>query len=434
MKSGDAIAKKPPSSACPCCQIFADGGGNWFLPADVTAAGGADREEGAALPRQPASLPSPSEATENSLRAMVEEPRRAWKLLRQRGRSRLVDTHGHAHLERNDESSSKLYRDDDDDDAPNTEKKHDVSSSRMIRVSCAVERADWDACLAYAAQSPNHVAALGIHPWYLEGLVTTTDDNNEEEEQDSDQWLRQLEERLQQHPRVLVGEIGLCKQARFLRTYAKGKPAALELQRRVFVRQLELAVKYRRPVSIHCVNQQGVLLEIFRQHLCGGQLPPAVALHSFTGTAHHVQQLLKWEAEVLSQKTKKESSSPSKEEASSSSSSTTTPLLYFGFSHTVNYAMCSSDKARRQGLEAVRAVPRDRLLAESDVHAPRDVAVGTAGAIAYMAMALLEDGEDAEDADQVSSMMLTVADLTTRNGLAFLGGLIRDGLTEKEVQ
>ena len=91
--------------------------------------------------------------------------------------------------------------------------------------------------------------------------------------------------------------------------------------------------------------------------------------------------------------------------------------------------MCSSDKARRQGLQAVRAVPRDRLLAESDVHCPRDVAVGTAGAIAYMAMALLEEdgGDDAEDADQVSRMMETVADLTTRNGLAFLGGLVRDG-------
>ena len=74
---------------------------------------------------------------------------------------------------------------------PNTEEKQDNDSSSrssLIRVSCAVERADWDACLAYAARSPNHVAALGIHPWYLEGLLvtTTTDDNNEEEREDSD--------------------------------------------------------------------------------------------------------------------------------------------------------------------------------------------------------------------------------------------------------
>ena len=131
----DAIAKTraPPLSVCPCCQIFTDGGGgNWFLPAaaDVAAA---DREEGAALPR-PASLPSSSfrSNSENSLRAMVEEPRRAWKFLRQRGRCRLVDTHGHAHLERNNDesSSSKLYRDDDDDDdASNTEEKQDNDSA-----------------------------------------------------------------------------------------------------------------------------------------------------------------------------------------------------------------------------------------------------------------------------------------------------------------
>jgi Tat protein secretion system quality control protein TatD with DNase activity len=89
----------------------------------------------------------------------------------------------------------------------------------------------------------------------------------------------------------MVGEIGLCKMARFLRTYEHGKQDALALQRHVFVQQLQLAAVYQRPVSIHCVNQQGVLLDIFKeqqqqQQQNKKQLPPAMALHSFTGTAH----------------------------------------------------------------------------------------------------------------------------------------------------
>ena len=54
-------------------------------------------------------------------------------------------------------------------------------------------------------------------------------------------------------------------------------------------------------------------------------------------------------------------------------------MFYFCFSHSVNHLMCTSEKARRRDMEAVRSVPSDRLLAESDVHASIDVTLGTAG-------------------------------------------------------
>jgi TatD DNase family protein len=209
----------------------------------------------------------------------------------------------------------------------------------------------------------------------------------------SETWLSDLETLLQKHPGAMVGEIGLCKVARFVRTYAAGKQAALQLQRDAFCQQLRLAARLERPVSIHCVNQQGVMLDILKELASsedGKRLPPAMALHSFTGTAHHVQQLLQWERGL------KRLSSSNKE-----------PLLYFGFSHAVNFAMCTSAKSRRQGRQAVRQVPRDRLLAESDVHSDGNVAAGTAGAVAYIAWALSEP-------------IQVVADLTRRNGLRFL--------------
>ena len=69
--------------------------------------------------------------------------------------------------------------------------------------------------------------------------------------------------------------------------------------------------------------------------------------------------------------------------------------------------MGASTKARRRSVAAVRAVPRDRLLVESDVHSTRETPAGTAGAVAYLAAAL---GEPLE----------RIADETAHNGRAFL--------------
>ena len=81
---------------------------------------------------------------------------------------------------------------------------------------------------------------MGIHPWYTDGLT--------------DNWLDELETLLQQHPSALIGEIGLCKAAKNLRSHPNGKQAALLLQRNVFKKQFMLAAKLRRGVSIHYVS------------------------------------------------------------------------------------------------------------------------------------------------------------------------------------
>jgi Tat protein secretion system quality control protein TatD with DNase activity len=83
-------------------------------------------------------------------------------------------------------------------------------------------------------------------------------------------------------------------------------------------------------------------------------------------------------------------------------------LFFFGFSHAVNYAMCTSDKSRRKGRDAVKAVPIDRIVVESDVHHLQDVLGGTIGAILYVAWS-----------KQVSAV--EIAERSARNGLKFLG-------------
>ena len=85
-------------------------------------------------------------------------------------------------------------------------------------------------------------------------------------------------------------------------------------------------------------------------------------------------------------------------------------MFYFGFSHSVNHLMYTSEKARRRGTEAVRSMPSDQLLVESDLHASIDVTLGTAGAVAYAAHVR---GERIED----------VAKRCVVNGLRFLSSL-----------
>lgn len=195
-----------------------------------------------------------------------------------------------------------------------------------------------------------------------------------------------------------------------LRQHPEGKTKALEVQRSVFTDQFILAAKLRRPVSVHCVDQHGVFISILNEILNDSRssrsendsstyldsFPVSIGMHSFTGTAHQVKQLLDFEKQI-----------------STRGQQQNKPLFYFGFSHAVNHAMCTSDKARRKGREAVCAVPQDRLLAESDVHSPVDVLGGTLGAIAYIAWARKASIEE-------------TAVATSRNGLGFLQSALVD--------
>lgn len=232
--------------------------------------------------------------------------------------------------------------------------------------------------------------------------------------------------------------------AKFVREFPSekgGKATALQLQKSVFRKQLELAAKWSRPVSVHCVNMHGSFMEVLRDILsdakrsaeaCGGRkggddagyrcalrraFPPAIAMHSFTGTAHHVKEILEFEKELLhpervddggrrrrKQKLQTKGMEPQSGESNEEEDEV---IFYFGFSHIINRLMCTSEKARRKGMEAVRSIPSNRLLIESDVHTQEDVALGTAGALAFVAQVREEPIEK-------------LSDDCVKNGLKFL--------------
>ncbi|NMA55444.1 MAG: TatD family hydrolase [Firmicutes bacterium] len=115
------------------------------------------------------------------------------------------------------------------------------------------------AAIEIADQHPQVVAAVGIHPNYLEdwrpdSLVQLAD------------WA--------QHPRVVaLGEMGL--------DYVNG-PRDKKLQQEVFIRQLELAGKAGLPAIIHNRESHADVLKIVREV---GPLPRGGVMHCYSGSA-----------------------------------------------------------------------------------------------------------------------------------------------------
>ena len=156
---------------------------------------------------------------------------------------RLYDAHNHLQ----DERLAHVLR-----DALGAARAEGVQ--RMV-VNGSCER-DWPAVLQLARDYPEVLPSFGYHPWYIK--------------ERSDNWERLLTDFLEKAP-AGVGEIGLDRWM---------KDFDWEQQQEVFVRQLRLAAERDLPVSIHCLQAWGKLLELLQQNprpRCG------FVLHSFGG-------------------------------------------------------------------------------------------------------------------------------------------------------
>ena len=163
--------------------------------------------------------------------------------------------------------------------------------------------ADWPQVLALAKQYPQLVLpSFGCHPWYVK-------------ERSAD-WKKNLIHHLDEVPSA-VGEIGLDK---WIKDYD------LAQQEDAFITQWRLAVDRNLPVSIHCLQAWGRLLEILQRE---PRLPRGFVLHSFGGPKEMISDLAGLGA-------------------------------YFSLP---GYFMHARKEKQR---EAFRHVPKDRLLIETD--------------------------------------------------------------------
>ena len=169
---------------------------------------------------------------------------------------------------------------------------------------CATGESDWLTVLEIAGRHPGRVIpALGIHPWYLDDRTPDA--------------LHRLTRLLADHPEAAVGEIGLDHAV---------SPRRDEEQEALFAAQLYLAAEEERPVSVHCRQAWGRLVELLDT---APRLPPALVIHSYSGPPEMIPRLLPFN-------------------------------VRFSFSGSLTRSQ------NRRGQAAAAAVPADRLLLETD--------------------------------------------------------------------
>lgn len=144
-------------------------------------------------------------------------------------------------------------------------------------------------------------AAAGIHPEYAAGLPES--------------WESELRALLKRDKVVALGEIGLDYH------YEDGAPK--ELQREVFIKQLEIARELDLPVVIHSRDAMGETLEILKKY------KPRGVMHCFSGSAESALEVVRLG-------------------------------LYVGFTGVLTF------KNSKKAWAACEAVPLDRLLLETD--------------------------------------------------------------------
>ena len=167
---------------------------------------------------------------------------------------------------------------------------------------CGTTEANWADVASLAMDRSEIIPCYGLHPWWVAAR--------------SPQWRDTLVDRLQRES-AAVGEIGL--------DFAVEDLNVTE-QESVFLEQLRLSREYNRPAIIHCRKAWERMLELLTE---AGPHPVGILLHAYSGGASRIDALVELNA-------------------------------WFSFSASVTYPN------NRRGPLALRAVPRDRLLLESD--------------------------------------------------------------------
>ena len=205
--------------------------------------------------------------------------------------------------------------------------------------------ADWPRVVEIYKTYSGIYPSFGLHPWFIR--------------ERSGEWLQTLENLLLEFPAAAIGEIGIDHAV---------EERDDEDQEKVFIQQLELARNLERPVTIHCRRAWGRLIELL-DHF--GDLPRGMLIHCFGGSAEVAVELVKRGGYI------------------SFSGSITRPNV-------------------RKAKGAIRAVPDDRILIETD--APDILPTTAEGPLNEPANVrfVLEKAAELKDCTQQELAMLTM--------------------------
>lgn len=176
--------------------------------------------------------------------------------------------------------------------------------SKCICVSA--KQTDWQKVADIYEKYPDTIVpAFGLHPWYVH-------------EKTSD-WAEQLETYLQKYPLSLIGECG----------FDRLKNKDFDIQKDVFLSQINLAKKYNRTLLVHAVKADIWLKEFW------DILPHKTVFHSFNA---HLEQLK--------------------------------PIIQNDFYVALNIKVLQN----KDGAEIIRQIPKNRMLFETDAPYQSNVA------------------------------------------------------------
>ncbi|PIA19529.1 hypothetical protein COEREDRAFT_36904 [Coemansia reversa NRRL 1564] len=201
--------------------------------------------------------------------------------------------------------------------------KHNPTQQIVFCIQ-ATKYTDWDDVIQLKRRySDRVIPALGLHPWFVERVLTG---------EIPETWAEELRQLLALHGGIL-GECGLDKAARNPKTH---KPYPIEAQIHILKTQIRIAYELDIPISLHCVRAFGILANILGEAEEKQMLPPRIMLHSYSGSPDMLEQIF------LKGKLGEH--------------------IYVSFSSFVN------GRNREKSIKCIRAVPEQRLLIESDLH------------------------------------------------------------------
>jgi TatD DNase family protein len=167
---------------------------------------------------------------------------------------------------------------------------------------------NWEPLLALKRDAPKLVAGLGVHPQFLPELDPAGDRER----------LELLDRLLARGGAVAVGECGLDGPT--------AEKVPYERQLEVLRGHFALARKHKLPLLVHCLRAHPQLQQLLKEE---APVPAGILLHSYSGSRELVKKYLKHDC-------------------------------HFSFAGPVSFA-----EARRP-LDALRAVPLEKLMAETD--------------------------------------------------------------------
>ncbi len=221
---------------------------------------------------------------------------------------------------------------------------------------------DFPSCDLYNSfhdESRCTIGGVGIHPWFahlqqlnepisilanltpeptkynIKTIFDSIVSNNTKDDDDNGDnampWVKEMQSRFLLFPKVFIGEIGLDK------SFIARETNKNEIIKQIilFIYQFNMAIRYQKPVVLHCVQAHGIMYDIIRLFIDHyNNLPPNIYFHSFGGPIDCAKSYYKLK--------------------------TFGNRFYFGFSAVINNR---SPKTK----SVIASIPDDKLLLESDL-------------------------------------------------------------------